>query len=118
LRDDGGHGTGFVINQGYLITNKHVIEGAEKLTVYLNGEKEVPVWNYSQNLDLAILKLPDNSPINTCNWFDSDQLNIAEELYTFGWPNNPTGDSTVTKGIYSRTNKYEDGTEDIQPTPG
>lgn len=114
LRDDGGHGTGFIINPGYLITNKHVIEGAGKLSVYINGEKEIKVWNYSPNLDLAVLKLPDSSLTNTCNWFDSKQLNIAEELYTFGWPDNPTGDSTVTKGIYSRTNKYEDGTEDIQ----
>ncbi|MBI4973669.1 trypsin-like peptidase domain-containing protein [Candidatus Roizmanbacteria bacterium] len=114
LRDDGGHGTGFIIKQGYLITNKHVIEGAGKLTVYINGEKEVKVWNYSPNLDLAILKLPETSLPNTCNWFDSKQLNIAEELYTFGWPNSPTGDSTVTKGVFSRTNKYDDGTEDIQ----
>ncbi len=114
LRDDGGHGTGFIINPGFLITNKHVIEGANKITVYLNGEKEIKVWNYSPNIDLAVLKLPDNSFVNSCNWFDSKQLKIAEELYTFGWPNNPTGDSTVTKEIYSRTNKYEDGTEDIQ----
>lgn len=114
LRDDGGHGSGFVIQPGYLITNKHVIEGASKLSVYINGEKEIKVWNYSPNLDIAILKLPDSNPITSCNWFDSNQLGIAEELYAFGWPNDPTGDSTVTKGIYSRTNKYEDGNEDIQ----
>lgn len=114
LRDDGGHGTGFIINPGYLITNKHVIEGAGKLSVYINGEKDIKVWNYSPNLDLAILKLPESSLPNSCSWFDSKQLNIAEELYTFGWPNSPVGDSTVTKGVFSRTNKYEDGTEDIQ----
>jgi len=114
LRDDGGHGTGFIIKPGYLITNKHVIEGASKLTVYIEEEMEVKVWNYSPDLDLAILKLPESSLTNSCNWFDSNQLKIAEELYTFGWPNDPTGDSTVTKGVYSRTNRYNDGTEDIQ----
>lgn len=114
LRNDGGHGSGFIIQPGYLITNKHVVEGASKLSVYMNGEKEIKVWNYSPNLDLAILKLPDNSSAQSCSWFDSNQLSIAEELYALGWPNDPTGDSTVTKGIYSRTNKYEDGTEDIQ----
>jgi len=114
LRDDGGHGTGFIIKPGYLITNKHVIEGATKLSVFINEEKEVKVWNYSSNLDLAVLKLPETFLPNSCNWFDSKQLNIAEELYTFGWSNDPTGDSTVTKGIYSRTNKYDNGTEDIQ----
>ena len=51
LRNDGGHGSGFIIQPGYLITNKHVIEGASKLSVYMNGEKEVNVWNYSPNLD-------------------------------------------------------------------
>lgn len=114
LRNDGGHGSGFVIQPGYLITNKHVIEGAAKLSVYINGEKEIKVWNYSPDLDIAILKLPDSNQVTSCNWFDSNQLSIAEELYAFGWPNDPTGDSTVTKGIYSRTNKYEDGAEDIQ----
>jgi len=114
LRNDGGHGSGFIIKPGYLITNKHVVEGASKLSVYINGEKEVKVWNYSPDLDLVIIKLPETSLPNSCSWFDSNQLNIAEELYTFGWPNNPTGDSTVTKGIYSRTNRYDDGTEDIQ----
>ena len=114
LRNDGGHGSGFIIQPGYLITNKHVVEGASKLSVYMNGEKEVKVWNYSPNLDIAILKLPEGNSTSSCNWFDSNQLNIAEELYALGWPNDPTGDSTVTKGIYSRTNKYEDGNEDIQ----
>ncbi len=114
LRNDGGHGSGFVIKNGYLITNKHVIEGASKITVWIDEEKEIKVWNYSLTLDLAVLKLPDSSNVPTCQWFDSNQLNIAEELYAFGWPNDPTGESTVTKGIYSRTNHYEDGTEDIQ----
>lgn len=113
LRNDGGHGSGFVITPGYLITNKHVIEGVSKLTVWINQEEEVKVWNYSPTEDIAILKLPDEQ-VPSCNWFDSNQLKIAEELYTFGWPDRPTGESAVTKGIYSRTNRYDDGTEDIQ----
>lgn len=114
LRGDGGHGTGFVIEPGFLITNKHVIEGANKISIWYEKEREVNVWNYSEDQDLAILKLPDNINVEVCNWFDSDQLKIAEELYVIGWPNDPYGDSTITKGIYSRTNKYDDGSEDIQ----
>ena len=115
LRDDGGHGTGFVVKQGFLVTNKHVVENASKVTAWINnGEKELTVWNYDPTIDLAILKMPDSVDVEACRWFDSNQLNIAEELYAIGWPNYPTGDSTVTKGIYSRTNRYEDGSQDIQ----
>lgn len=115
LRDDGGHGTGFLIKKGFLITNKHVIENSSRVTAWINdGEKELTVWNYDPTVDLAILKLPDSIDAETCRWFDSNKLNIAEELYAIGWPNYSTGDSTVTKGIYSRTNRYEDGSQDIQ----
>src|SRR5690606_24861378 len=58
LRDDGGHGSGFSVSPGYLVTNKHVIEGANKLSTWINGEKELTVWNYSPTMDVAVLKLP------------------------------------------------------------
>lgn len=112
MRDDGGHGTGFSIQKGFLITNKHVIEGANKLTTWLDGEKELKVWNYSPTLDIAILKLPEDIPV--CQWFDSSQLQMAESLYAIGWPVSPTGDSTITKGIFSRLNIFEDGLEFVQ----
>lgn len=113
IRDDGGHGTSFSVQNGYLITNKHVIEGAKKLTTWYKGEEiELKVWNYSPVFDLAILKTPVNTP--TCSWFSSSNIDLAETLYAVGWPNNPSGESTVTKGIYSRTNKFDDGMEFIQ----
>lgn len=112
LRDDGGHGSGFSIKPGYLITNKHVIEGANKLTTWINGEKELKVWNYSPTLDIAILKLPVDIP--SCDWFNSSNLTLAETLYVIGWPKYSTGDSTITKGIYSRLNQFEGGVEFIQ----
>lgn len=112
-RDDGGHGSGFSTRNGYLVTNKHVIEGANKLTTWINGEeREITVWNYSPTLDVAVLKLPED--VATCKWFDSSRLRTAESLFAVGWPNQPNGDSTVTKGIYSRTNTFEDGLEFIQ----
>ncbi len=106
-------GSGFSIQKGYLVTNKHVIEGANEIKVWLNGEyQHVKIWNYSPTLDVAILKLPADMP--TCKWFDSSNLNLAETLYAVGWPNQPSGESTVTKGIFSRLNKYESGLEFIQ----
>lgn len=112
VRNDGGHGSGFSISKGYIVTNKHVIEGATKLSTFINGEKDLTLWNYSPTFDVAVLKLPVEIP--TCKWFGSSQLTLAEQLYTVGWPNQPFGDSTITGGIYSRTNNIEGGVEFIQ----
>lgn len=112
VRDDGGHGTGFSVKRGFLFTNKHVVDGAKKLTTWIDGQKELTMWNYSPTLDVAILKLPVDIP--TCKWFDSSKLSLAETLYAVGWPNEPTGDSTITKGIFSRLNQFEGGLEFIQ----
>lgn len=112
VRNDGGHGSGFSITPGYAVTNKHVIEGASKLTTWIDGEKDLIMWNYSPTYDVAVVKLPVELP--SCKWFDSSRMQTAENLYAVGWPNSPAGDSTVTKGIYSRINKFEDGLEFIQ----
>jgi S1-C subfamily serine protease len=112
MRNDGGHGSGFSISKNFLVTNKHVIEGANKLTTFIDGEKDLMLWNYSPTFDVAILKLPVEIP--PCKWFDSSQLGLAEQLYTVGWPNQPFGDSTITAGIYSRTNVFDGGLEFIQ----
>lgn len=121
LQDDEGHGTGFSIRNGFIITNKHVIEDAKRLTTFLgegpkNGKQvELKLWNYSPTLDIAVLKVPDEYPsMITCKWFDSAKLEIAEELFAFGWPGDSYGESTVTKGVYSRVNNYDDGSQYIQ----
>jgi len=70
LRDDDSHGSGFSVTNKYIITNKHVIEGASKLFTKINGEEvELKVWNYSPSYDIAVLKIEKDIP--TCNWFDS-----------------------------------------------
>lgn len=115
LRNDGGYGTGFSIQPGYIITNKHVIEGTNSIKVLI-GKEEVSVnlWNYHDSYDVAVLKLPDNKNLSTCNWFNSNNLKIAEEVYAFGWPNVPNGSATVTKGIYSRSVDFLEGYQYIQ----
>lgn len=116
VRNDGGHGSGFSTNEGFLVTNKHVIEGAESVTVWYGGGQggweTAKVWNYSPTLDIAILKIRNKIP--TCKWFDSSNIKLAEALYTIGWPNDSSGDSTITKGIFSRLNTYAGGLEFLQ----
>lgn len=113
-RDDGGHGSAVVFHKNYLITNKHVIEGAKSLKTWIDGgEQTLTVWNYSPTLDVAILKFPGKNGFS-CKWFDSSQLQTAESLYAVGWPGELGGESTITKGIFSRLNKFEGGIEFIQ----
>lgn len=111
---DGGkaHGTGFSVKPGYIVTNKHVIEGGKKFTTWWNGsERQISIWNYSDD-DLAVMK--HDLDIPTCDWSDSSQTELAGTVYAIGWPLDPSGDSTITKGIFSRLMNTEEGTEFVQ----
>jgi len=112
IRNDGGHGSGFSIQKGFIVTNRHVIEGAKKLTTWIYKEEPLTLWNYSETEDIAVLKLPIEIPV--CNWASTKNLSLAETLYTIGWPNEPYGESSITKGIFSRMYKTEEGPEFIQ----
>ena len=106
IRDDDSHGSGFSVKNHYIITNKHVIEGANNLYTRINNEQvDLDVWNYSPTYDIAILKTTRDVP--TCEWYDSDKLSVAESLHALGWPLEYIGESTVSKGIFSRMYEYD-----------
>lgn len=115
-RDDGSWGSGFSVGGGYIVTNRHVIEGAKKLSTSFVLEKEVPLtlWNYSDTVDLAVLKIEREIP--SCNWANSDNIRLAETLYVIGWPYDlgMGGESSITRGIYSRKTPVLEGPEFIQ----
>lgn len=118
---DLGHGSGFAIYPNYIVTNKHVIEGARKIKTYVSSENGTPkeldlkVWGYSKTADLAVLKTPeDGDNLAFCEWANSDDVNLAEELYAIGWPNEPFGDSSITRGVFSRYVNGEDNVKFIQ----
>lgn len=98
------HGSGFVIDGGeYLVTNYHVIDhfGDGYANVYYNGEfHKLRIAGFSVEDDLAIIKLDQKLP--GCSFSDSQNLELAETVYAVGWPNSPYGESTITKGIFSR----------------
>lgn len=109
VQGDLGHGTGFSVKKGYVITNRHVVEGSSKLYIWSGTNKvEARLWNFSKSNDLAVLKVPPSTELGVCSWFDSDKLEIAEDVFALGWPNNPYGESTVTKGIFSRNVTIDD----------
>lgn len=103
-----GHGSGLAITdptEGLVLTNYHVIEGARKIKVWIGfDDKEfldAEVFASYPDQDLALVKVNYNFPY-TSPLADSDLLNDAETLYAIGWPNDPVGEATITKGIFSR----------------
>lgn len=96
-----GLGSGVIISaDGYIITNNHVIDGAERLEVLLNDNRvfNATVIGTDPQTDLALIKIDvENLPV--IPWGDSDNLKIGEWVLAVG---NPFGlTSTVTAGIVS-----------------
>ena len=105
-----GMGSGFIINEeGYILTNYHVIEGAKEVVVTLSDGRDVKakVVNYDQNQDIAMLKLSDNNvkvPA-VVQLGDSDALKPGEEVLAIGTPLSKDFNQTVTGGLVSAVNR-------------
>jgi Do/DeqQ family serine protease len=96
-----GFGSGVIITaDGYIVTNNHVIEDAEKVTVALNDKREftAKVVGTDHSTDLALLKI-DAEDLPFISFGNSDALKIGEWVLAVGNPFNIT--STVTAGIVS-----------------
>ncbi len=100
-REVSGYGSGVIISaDGYIITNNHVIEGAESVDVTLNDKRTFTarVTGRDPSTDIALLKIKaDDLPF--IRYGDSDQLKLGEWVLAIGNPFNLT--STVTAGIVS-----------------
>lgn len=96
-----GLGSGVIIsNDGYIVTNNHVIDGAEKIEVLLNDNStyEATVIGTDEATDLALLKISANG-LSPITFGDSETLKVGEWVLAVG---NPFGfNSTVTAGIVS-----------------
>ncbi len=95
-------GSGFIVSpDGYLVTNNHVIDKAQKITVKLDDGKELPatlVGTDAKN-DIAVLKVAAADPLPTVDWGDSDALRVGDPVLAVG---DPFGvGTTVTSGIVS-----------------
>ena len=100
-------GSGVIISEdGYVLTNNHVISGADKITVYVNpgdGSEEqsyeATLVGSSESNDIAVLKI-DAIGLNAAAFGDSDQIEVGELAVAIG---NPMGQvhGSVTAGIIS-----------------
>ncbi len=96
-----GVGSGVIVSEnGYILTNNHVVEDAEKLTVQLIDEREVEaeIIGLDPRTDLAVIKV-DLDELSVLPFGDSDKLRVGEWVMAVG---NPLGrNHTVTAGIVS-----------------
>ena len=95
-------GSGFVISEdGYILTNNHVVANASKLQVTMqSGEKlDAKLVGKDESIDLALLKVTPSAPLMTLALGDSDALRVGEWVIAIG---NPLGyEHTVTVGVVS-----------------
>ena len=111
-RRETGMGSGFITDaQGHILTNNHVVEGAQKLTVQLSDEREfeVEVVGTDKPSDLAVVKFKDKPPadIVPLKMGDSDKLQIGEWVVAVGAPFGLY--ETVTTGIISAKGRQNTG---------
>ena len=102
VQEGKGNGSGSVIDvNGNILTNYHVIEGAQKLTVSFGGDKVYPakVVGGDPDTDLAIIKIEPPVGMTVVPLGDSDKLTVGQKVLAIG---NPFGlDRTLTTGVIS-----------------
>ncbi|MBK9162810.1 MAG: trypsin-like peptidase domain-containing protein [Acidobacteria bacterium] len=103
VQEGRGNGSGSVIDaQGHILTNYHVIEGAQRITVNFGGDRVYPakLIGGDPDTDLAVIKIdPPASGLTVVALGDSDKLEVGQKVLAIG---NPFGlDRTLTTGVIS-----------------
>jgi len=113
-------GSGFVIDgEGYIITNNHVIQGAEDITVVFRDDTQLKakLIGSDSRIDVALLKVepPNKKPLPAVKWGDSDKSRVGDWVIAIG---NPFGmGHSVTAGIISaRGRSLNDSLDDYLQT--
>ncbi len=114
IMQETAHGTGISLGQGYIVTNKHVVDGGTIFQTRINGSvKDLELVKVSEEYDLAVLKSSQNLPV--CAFYTSDKLAQAEEVFAVGWPKDREPlEPAFTRGIFSRFNTLSDNIKYIQ----
>ncbi len=105
-----GFGTGFIISEeGYIVTNYHVVEGASsiKVTLYDESVYTAKLIGYEESNDLAVIKIEPQGKIESLVYGKSSDLKVGDDVYVIG---NPLGDLTftLTTGVVSALNRLID----------
>ena len=101
-------GSGVIIDkEGFIITNNHVIDGADKIRVilYNKNEYEASVIGIDPLSDLAIIQIEADEALSTVKMGNSDKLSVGEWVIAIGSPFGLHLNHTVTAGIVSATGR-------------
>ena len=110
-----GQGSGVIMSEeGYLLTNAHVVRGASSIEVTLFDRRvfaAMIVGETDQFNDLAVLKI-EASNLIPAQWGDSDELQVGSIVWAIG---SPFGlEQTVTSGIVSAKNRYDKNSPQLE----
>ncbi|MBN2781712.1 MAG: Do family serine endopeptidase [Campylobacterales bacterium] len=99
-------GSGVIVSSdGYIVTNNHVVDGADKIVVSLVGDKkeyEAKLIGKDKKSDLAVIKI-DAKNLNAITFYNSDKVKVGDITFAIG---NPFGlNETITQGIVSATRR-------------
>lgn len=114
-----GIGSGFIINEeGYILTNYHVIEDANVVTVTLSDGRDVSakVVNYDENQDVAMIKITEEGITvpGVVELGDSSILKPGEEVLAIGTPLSKEFNQTLTGGYVSAVNRTVETSTGVQ----
>ncbi|MCM1368090.1 MAG: trypsin-like peptidase domain-containing protein [Roseburia sp.] len=105
-----GAGSGVIIGKSgslyYIVTNNHVIAGANDINVFTRGgvEYSASLVATDDSADIAVITVSTSDTLKIATWGNSDSLSIGEDLIAIGNPLGSLG-GTVTKGILSATGR-------------
>lgn len=110
-----GQGSGFIIEKdGYILTNNHVVEGADTITVHFNDGKKLDAKLVGADplSDVALIKVESDKDLPTVPMGNSDAMNVGEWVIAIG---NPFGlTQTVTVGIVSAKGRSQVGLNEYE----
>ncbi len=101
-------GSGVIYSEdGYIITNNHVVAGAEKISVTLyNGDSYIAeVVGTDERTDLAVIKIEPDEKLTVAKFGDSDKLVVGETAIAIGNPGGENFANSLTKGVISGLNR-------------
>src|SRR5665648_102528 len=105
-------GSGFIIDaqQGYIVTNNHVVVGAEKIVVSLADGRniEAKLVGADPRTDLAVVQISDTKNLIATKQGDSSKLQVGEPVVAIGNPGGQEFARSVTTGVISATNRILD----------
>lgn len=105
-------GSGFIIDaqNGYIVTNNHVVEGAEKIVVSLADGRNInaKLVGADTRTDLAVVQLADTKNLIATQQGDSSKLQVGEPVVAIGNPGGEEFARSVTTGVISATNRILD----------